>query len=258
MRKLLTIGGIALVGWGLSLVLDPVGAAPGAASAPLILTVAPPAGAPMTGPMTGTARVIDGDTFDLAGTRIRLHGVDAPERGATCQDARGRDWDCGTWATAQLRALLTTAPLACHDLGERTRARVVARCALGGQDLGGLLVGEGVVRACPRFARQHPHARGYEALEARAIAARAGLHAGTTPPLPDFCRTDRTAPAPIPAAAEAGNCRIKGNISRSGERIFHVPAQRDYEGTRIATRSGERWFCSEAEAIAAGWRSARR
>lgn len=49
-------------------------------------------------------------------------------------------------------------------------------------------------------------------------------------------------------------CAIKGNISFSGERIFHVPGDRYYEETKIDQRFGERWFCSIQEAIAAGWR----
>ena len=43
-----------------------------------------------------------------------------------------------------------------------------------------------------------------------------------------------------------------------GERIYHVPGQENYGRTRISTSKGERWFCSEADARAAGWRRARR
>lgn len=54
-------------------------------------------------------------------------------------------------------------------------------------------------------------------------------------------------------------CDIKGNISiDSGERIYHVPGQEFYSDTRIRLEYGERWFCSEAEARAAGWRKAYR
>jgi hypothetical protein len=52
-------------------------------------------------------------------------------------------------------------------------------------------------------------------------------------------------------------CHIKGNISVTGERIYHVPGQRYYSATRISSWRGERWFCSEAEARQAGWRRAR-
>jgi hypothetical protein len=54
------------------------------------------------------------------------------------------------------------------------------------------------------------------------------------------------------------DCVIKGNVSiNSGERIYHVPGQKYYAATKIRSRYGERWFCSEADARAAGWRKAR-
>lgn len=55
------------------------------------------------------------------------------------------------------------------------------------------------------------------------------------------------------------SCNIKGNISiNTGERIYHVPGQEHYWETKISPQYGERWFCSEAEAVAAGWRKAKR
>ena len=65
------------------------------------------------------------------------------------------------------------------------------------------------------------------------------------------------------AAADLGfspaGCNIKGNISiNTGEHIYHVPGQKFYAATRINSRYGERWFCSEDEARRAGWRKARR
>lgn len=54
-----------------------------------------------------------------------------------------------------------------------------------------------------------------------------------------------------------GGCDIKGNISTSGERIYHLPSNRYYAETIIDESKGERWFCSEAEARAAGWRPAK-
>jgi hypothetical protein len=54
-------------------------------------------------------------------------------------------------------------------------------------------------------------------------------------------------------------CNIKGNISYSGgAKIYHMPGQRDYASTIISTSRGERWFCSEDEARAAGWHRAGR
>jgi hypothetical protein len=62
------------------------------------------------------------------------------------------------------------------------------------------------------------------------------------------------AAACTPAFAQSGECVIKGNVNTRGERIYHVPGQKYYEETRIQASHGERWFCSEEEARAAGWR----
>lgn len=64
--------------------------------------------------------------------------------------------------------------------------------------------------------------------------------------------------SPLVGHTSHAACDIKGNISQtSGERIYHVPGQRYYAETKIDTRYGERWFCSEQEARQAGWRQSR-
>ena len=223
-----------------------------------LLAVMTPSCSAAANVLQGALRVIDGDTFDLGGVRIRLQGIDAPELRDVCVDAAGHEWACGDWATGQLRQLLRDGRLTCHDLGERSYNRVVARCELDGADLGAVLVAQGIVRACPRFALRHPHSRGYMSLEGQAVAARIGIHDGQTPPLAGFCGTDRAQATP-PAGSQppVADCPIKGNISANG-RIYHMPGQRDYDRTVIHTERGQRWFCSEAEAQAAGWRPARR
>jgi micrococcal nuclease len=58
-------------------------------------------------------------------------------------------------------------------------------------------------------------------------------------------------------ATPPAGCVIKGNINEDGEKIYHVPGGKYYEQTVIEPEKGERWFCSEAEAVAAGWRRSR-
>ena len=48
-------------------------------------------------------------------------------------------------------------------------------------------------------------------------------------------------------------CLIKGNINSKGTKIYHVPGTSAYASTKIDTSKGERWFCTEADALAAGW-----
>ena len=74
---------------------------------PFILAVLLVAVVPVPGlaDITGPVRIIDGDTIDIAGERIRLHGTDAPESGQTCV-ADGERWPCGQSATAALAAFI--------------------------------------------------------------------------------------------------------------------------------------------------------
>lgn len=61
----------------------------------------------------------------------------------------------------------------------------------------------------------------------------------------------------LTGCVNGGGCNIKGNISSSGEKIYHVPSGQYYEQTVIDESKGERWFCSEGEAIRAGWRKSK-
>ena len=64
-------------------------------------------------------------------------------------------------------------------------------------------------------------------------------------------------PGPGDASGLSASCDIKGNISMSGEKIYHTLGQDYYDATVIDESYGERWFCTEDEAVAAGWRKAR-
>lgn len=79
-----------------------------------------------------------------------------------------------------------------------------------------------------------------------AILVVVGLAVNRWTPLSAFLHTS--------SESSSGVCRIKGNINPQGERIYHVPGGEWYDKTRIDTMQGERWFCSEEEARAAGWR----
>ena len=195
----------------------------------------------------GTVRVIDGDTVDVGGVRVRLHGIDAPEVGQICQTHAGRDWDCGTWVSREVRARYQGAQAVCEAVEKDRFGRVVATCRVDGSDMGRRLVRDGMAVAYRKYSKAYV---GDEALAKRASA---GLHSGTFQRPADH----RNARSAQYNATERG-CRIKGNISSKGKRIYHVPGQKHYDKTRIRASAGERWFCSEADARAAGWRKARR
>lgn len=58
----------------------------------------------------------------------------------------------------------------------------------------------------------------------------------------------------VAIALPESECTIKGNINRDGEAIYHVPGGRWYGKTQVNIFKGEKWFCTESEAEAAGWR----
>ncbi|MDT8855281.1 thermonuclease family protein [Paracoccaceae bacterium Fryx2] len=190
--------------------------------------------------LLGVARVIDGDTLEVAGQRVRLFGIDAPERDQTC-DRNGEVWACGQWAGAMLAGALT-GPVSCAVQDHDRYGRAVAICHAGGRDLGRALVEAGAARAYLRYSDR------YAAVEADAGAARLGIWAG--PMVTPEAHRHRAEAAPA-------GCAIKGNISDKG-RIFHRPGQRDYAATRISPEKGEAWFCTASDAEAAGFRPARR
>jgi len=209
--------------------------------------------------VTGPATAVDGDTLEIAGERIRLHGIDAPESDQT-YERQGVTWLCGAVASAKLRELVRGRDVRCREHGRDTYGRIIAMCSAGGVDVEAAMV-------LARLARAYRHySTDYVGQEAPAQARRAGIWSGrfvepwhwrqdqrlaTGAANENRSPTVRTGPAQAPA------CTIKGNISRNG-RIYHVPGGQYYDRTRIDTSKGERWFCSEAEAQAAGWRRSKR
>ena len=84
------------------------------------------AGATVSGP----ARVVDGDTLEVRGTRVRLHGIDVPESKQRCRSAE-RTWPCGHEAT---RAFARRT-VACEERDQDRYGRIVAVCRVGGEDV---------------------------------------------------------------------------------------------------------------------------
>ncbi len=194
---------------------------------------------------TGAAvRVVDdGDTLWLGEEKIRIFGIDAPELDQTCGTGRTA-WDCGRWSADVLRSAVAPG-ITCEGRDRDRYGRLLATCTADGRDLGEAMVAAGAATAYVRYSDA------YSDIEAFARAKEAGIWAG---PMQEPEAFRRAAPR---AQAAAGGCTIKGNITANG-RIYHVPGQENYDKTRIDPRRGEAWFCSAAEAEAAGFRAARR
>ncbi|HEX6980231.1 MAG TPA: thermonuclease family protein [Alphaproteobacteria bacterium] len=197
--------------------------------------------------VVGIATVVDGDTIEIHGTRIRLHGVDAPESAQLCRRPDGVSWRCGQQAALALQEHLGRRTVTCVRRDTDRYGRVVGQCTVGGADLNAWLVANGWAVAYRRYATD------YVDEEQEARRAGIGIWSGAFVMPWDWRRGERLE-TEAAAAASADGCRIKGNINRRGERIYHVPGGRYYDRTRVDESQGERWFCSEAEARAAGWR----
>lgn len=145
------IGFAVLIGVAAGLVITDRANLPGVAG-----VSAAPASTPASAPiaeLTGHARVIDGDTFDLAGERIRLWGVDAPERDQVCEGAAGDPYMCGQDATRALAERTAGAPVACAPQDFDRYGRTIARCQAGGEDLGASMVRAGHALDYTRYSR---------------------------------------------------------------------------------------------------------
>lgn len=219
--------------------------APGRAIAAALLALAAAAAAAEP---QGVARATDGDTLMVGRVKVRLHGIDAPELGQSCAAAGGGAWDCGAAAAARLDALVVGRAVTCAARELDAYGRVIATCSSDGADLGARMVGEGLAWAYVRFSDD------YRAAEAEARAAGRGVWQAETETAWDWRSRATT---PVASRAAPADCTIKGNITADGERIYHMPGSRWYARTVIDEGRGEAWFCSEAEAEAAGWRAAR-
>ena len=209
-------------------------------------------------------RVVDGDTIvvEIDGSEytLRYIGIDAPETVKPNAPV-----GCfGPEANAFNKQLVEgeTVGLETDNSDTDDFGRLLRYVWLGGEMVNATLVEGGFARA----KRYPPDTRNnslFESLEQAARDAGRGLWGATCPSITPFV----TSTAATPPVTTGGVCEfsgtseavIKGNVSRDDdEKIYHVPGQNDYEGTRISEAAGERWFCTEAEAQTAGWRRAQR
>jgi len=220
-----------------------------------------------------TAIVKDGNTIQLGEVIYRLDGIDAPELDQTCIDDQADPWTCGVEAREQLTKLIGGKPVRCDDLGPDKifKKRHIGLCTVEGEStsLNQLLIRQG-------FALDfEPSAKGrFLQDEAGARDARLGLWKGCFVAPQEFrlgqkdgslhgaaCRTDRDRQireALFPEdIAMPSDCSIKGKFAARARvtgnvGIYHLQACPSYP----AITKPDRWFCSEDDAQAAGFRRA--
>ena len=193
-------------------------AVPAAACAPYAA-----AGATET-PIVGTARVIDGMTFEIAGTRVRLYGIDVPDLAQTCE-RNGRTIPCGNVSRTALMDLVAGAQVSCKPAAGGRAANsleirpsggpVVATCSAGGFDIGNNMVHTGWALADPKTAP-----RRYRKTETKARARKVGLWRMKFD-LPWDWRADKG------AGPDESEICVRGRLTNEGA---ECPALRDSEG----------------------------
>jgi endonuclease YncB( thermonuclease family) len=124
--------------------------------------------------LIGQASVIDGDTLEIHGTRIRLWGIDAPESSQLCRGDDSKPYRCGAQAANDLDAFIARRLVRCLPLNEDRYGRTVARCEVVGVDLGAWLVRNGLALDWPQYSKGR-----YDGDQRAAEKAGAGIWKGS-------------------------------------------------------------------------------
>ncbi len=106
--------------------------------------------------LVGQASIVDGDTLDIHGTRIRLWGVDAPESSQLCRGADSDPYRCGAKAANDLDSFIARRPVNCMPVAEDQYGRTVATCSVGGADIRECPLAPQIDRCLARQFTGHP------------------------------------------------------------------------------------------------------
>lgn len=122
-------------------------------------------------PLIGRARVIDGDTLDIDGTRIRLFGIDAPEKAQKCRDRNARPYGCGIWSMNALQGRIDGQTLVCERRDTDGYGRTVAVCRQGDTDINRWMVETGWAIAYRQYSNAYVEAEESARQETRGLWA---------------------------------------------------------------------------------------
>lgn len=201
--------------------------------------------------------IVDGDTFKAkVGTKVetvRIIGIDTTET----VDPRKAVQCFGKEASAQLKKLLNgkTVTLIANPAEDRDiYKRLLRYVEIDDKDIGASMIADGYAHSYKQY--PHPRLDAYNALEKTAREGNKGLWGSCNASSASSKAAKKSGKTVSSAASSKTTCIIKGNISTTREKIYHVKGCKNYESTQIDTAAGERWFCSESDAKAAGWRKA--
>src|SRR5262252_5887351 len=119
----------------------------------LVLMLLLLSGGALADDFVGQASVVDGDTLEIHGIRIRLWGIDAPESSQLCRGEDSLQYRCGAQAANDLDAFIARRPVNCSPLSLDPYGRTVATCSVGGTDLGEWLVRKGLALDWPQYSK---------------------------------------------------------------------------------------------------------
>lgn len=168
-------------------------------------------------PVVGRASVIDGDTIEIQGTRIRLTGIDAPESSQTCEKD-GKEYRCGQQAALALSDKLGTSTVKCLSSGTDRYGRTLGQCFVGDDDVNRWMVRQGHAIAYRQYSTL------YVVEEDAAKAAKRGIWAGTFQPPAEYRHEGPRAleavtekAVPINASTGSGSLRTGGKHCTHGK-----------------------------------------
>ena len=141
----------------------------------LILTILLPMSAAQAD-ITGKPRVVDGDTIHINQTKIRLHGIDAPEMKQTCRTSEGKEQMCGVLAKQALQRLVQGQEVTCKGDKRDRYKRLIAVCYVGPININKQMVVDGWAMAYRKYSKD------YVSEETLAKSRREGLWRGTFEP----------------------------------------------------------------------------
>ena len=105
--------------------------------------------------VTGTPRIIDGDTIVISGDRIRLHGIDAPENNQTCINSNNKPWNCGRQSTLFLHNLINGKAIICKGKTRDRYKRLIGVCYLDATNLNAEMVRNGWALAYRKYSTDY-------------------------------------------------------------------------------------------------------